>query len=123
MRYRDFLSHVLIEPEFYMILKEEGLPMARRADGSYWDKEADAAWENWKNRVEPFLPDPNPDDPNPAAYWKTKVQCRQCEDIIYSSYSGEYVTCKCGAISVDQTPCYSRFIGNQKDFKVLGNGA
>lgn len=44
MRYRDFLSHVLIEPEFYMILKEEGLPMARRADGSYWDMEAQAAW-------------------------------------------------------------------------------
>lgn len=48
MRYKDFLADVLIEPEFYAILKEEGLPTARRADGSYWDKEAQAEWEKYK---------------------------------------------------------------------------
>lgn len=43
----DAMQGVLIEPGFYAILKEEGLPTARRADGSYWDAESQAAWEDW----------------------------------------------------------------------------
>ena len=46
----------------------------------------------------------------------TPVTCRLCEDTIKSRYSGEFVTCKCGAISVDQTAYYSRYIGNPQDF-------
>jgi hypothetical protein len=45
-----------------------------------------------------------------------KVECAKCGDIIRSSYPGEFVTCKCTAISVDQTPYYSRYIGNFQDF-------
>jgi len=48
-------------------------------------------------------------------------QCLKCEDIIKSSYSGEYVTCKCGRISVDQTRYYTRFIGKPSLFKEIKN--
>ena len=44
------------------------------------------------------------------------VQCRKCKDIIWSKYEGEFVTCECGTISVDQTKYYSRYIGNIEDF-------
>lgn len=44
-----------------------------------------------------------------------KVTCSKCEDTIYSKYPGEFVTCKCGSISVDQTPYYSRYLGNRED--------
>jgi len=44
------------------------------------------------------------------------VTCKKCGDVIFSRYSGEYTTCKCGAISVDQTPYYTRGIGNYEDF-------
>lgn len=45
--------------------------------------------------------------------WQFLCQCLNCKDIIYSKYDGQYVTCKCGALSVDQTPYYARFIGVQ----------
>ena len=48
--------------------------------------------------------------------WNSPVQCAKCGDKIHSRYSGEFVSCKCGAISVDQTPEYQRFIGNINDF-------
>lgn len=44
------------------------------------------------------------------------IQCRKCKDIIWSKYEGEFVTCSCGAISVDQTKYYSRYIGDPGDF-------
>lgn len=46
----------------------------------------------------------------------TPVQCRKCKDIIWSKHEGWFTTCKCGAISVDQTRHYSRYIGNPEDF-------
>jgi len=49
--------------------------------------------------------------------WNPDVECNKCGDKIHSKYSGEFVTCKCGAISVDQTRYYSRYIGDPKDFK------
>ena len=48
--------------------------------------------------------------------WQYDVSCRKCGDTIHSSYSGEYVICRCGAIAVDQTPHYQRFNGEPKDF-------
>ena len=44
------------------------------------------------------------------------VQCKKCNDVIFSKYYGQFVTCKCGAISVDQTPHYSRHIGEPENF-------
>ena len=49
------------------------------------------------------------------------IECAKCADKICSSREGEYVTCKCGAISVDQTRYYSRYIGNPEDFKHVDN--
>lgn len=48
--------------------------------------------------------------------WQYKVRCRKCDDVIYSRYSGEFVSCKCGAIFVDQTEWYGRYGGNSEDF-------
>jgi hypothetical protein len=42
--------------------------------------------------------------------------CAKCNTGIYSAYEGQYVSCKCGAISVDQTKHYMRLIGNPEDF-------
>jgi hypothetical protein len=50
--------------------------------------------------------------------WNPDVTCNKCGDKIHSKYSGEFVTCKCGAISVDQTKWYQRYIGNPEDFKM-----
>jgi hypothetical protein len=51
-----------------------------------------------------------------GAFKGDKYMCVKCKDIIYSRYQGEFVTCKCGAISVDQTRFYTRQIGNRGDF-------
>jgi hypothetical protein len=48
-----------------------------------------------------------------------KYQCTDCEDIIFSSRPGEFVTCKCGAISVDETLYYTRWIGQINKFREL----
>lgn len=44
------------------------------------------------------------------------VTCKLCGDSIKSSYEGEYVSCKCGAIAVDQTAYYMRGIGDYENF-------
>ena len=41
---KDEMFGVLIEHEFYVILKEEGHSTSRRADGTYWDKDAQSLW-------------------------------------------------------------------------------
>jgi len=57
-----------------------------------------------------------PLSPSPP-FLGTPTECNKCGDSIQSKYEGQFVTCKCGAISVDQTRHYSRFIGNMDDFK------
>ena len=49
--------------------------------------------------------------------WQKEWQCTECHDIIYSRYSGEFVSCTCGKIAIDQTEWYSRFIGEPECFK------
>ena len=49
------------------------------------------------------------------------LQCTHCNDTIHSSYSGEYVSCKCCKIGVDQTEYYTRIIGNEEDYLVVNN--
>lgn len=51
----------------------------------------------------------------------TYLQCTHCDDIIHSSYSGEYVSCKCGKIGVDQTEFYTKMVGNEGDYLVVNN--
>ncbi len=52
----------------------------------------------------------------PKATWQVDVECALCHDVIYSRYDGEYRKCKCGAIAVDQTPFYARYIGDRTNF-------
>lgn len=49
------------------------------------------------------------------------LQCVKCCDIIHSSYSGEFVLCRCGKIGIDQTHDYIRMIGNEGDYLVINN--
>lgn len=53
----------------------------------------------------------------PVEFNPPKHKCKKCGDVIYSRRPGEFVSCSCGAISVDQTHYYSRYIGNREDFE------
>jgi hypothetical protein len=48
--------------------------------------------------------------------WQVPYECALCATVIFSRYVGEFRSCECGAISVDQTPHYSRCIGDPKCF-------
>jgi hypothetical protein len=50
---------------------------------------------------------------------KNSAQCLKCKDIIESKHRHDYVTCKCGAISVDGGLDYVRRSGNWKNIKDL----
>jgi len=41
-----------------------------------------------------------------------KAQCKDCGDIIESTYRHDFVTCSCGAISVDGGKDYLRRVGD-----------
>ena len=45
-----------------------------------------------------------------------KAQCKDCGDIIESTYRHDFVTCKCGAISVDGGKDYLRRVGDLSKF-------
>ena len=51
-------------------------------------------------------------DPKHAGCPKTKArnraQCLKCEDIIESTYTHDFVRCKCDSIFVDGGPSYAR---------------
>lgn len=48
-----------------------------------------------------------------------KIKCKKCGDIIESKSVHDFVTCKCGAVSVDGGHNYIRRCGNQEDFEDL----
>ena len=39
---------------------------------------------------------------------RNRAQCLNCEDVIESTYTHDFVSCKCGAIFVDGGPSYMR---------------
>lgn len=43
------------------------------------------------------------------------VICNKCDDFIFSAHRHDFVTCKCGAISVDGGQDYLRRVGHFKD--------
>ena len=45
------------------------------------------------------------------------AQCRQCKQVIESRSRHDFVSCDCGAISVDGGHDYHRRVGNPKDFE------
>lgn len=52
----------------------------------------------------------------PIEWNPPKYQCRRCADVIWSKCPGQFVSCKCDAIAVDQTRHYSRYLGQPDDF-------
>src|SRR3990167_9384214 len=46
-----------------------------------------------------------------------KARCKKCGDVIESKHVHDFVTCKCGAISVDCGKDYLRRVGNRTDFE------
>ena len=56
-----------------------------------------------------------------VAFEPKLVFCAKCNVGIFSAYPGQYVSCPCGAISVDQTEHYSRYIGDPENFKEKPN--
>ena len=48
-----------------------------------------------------------------------KGRCKLCNDIIESSYTHDFVTCSCGAVSVDGGKSYLKRVGNLENFEEL----
>lgn len=49
----------------------------------------------------------------------TRIKCLKCEDIIEGDRKGTFITCKCGACYIDETPHYVRVGGDPKQIEVL----
>lgn len=47
------------------------------------------------------------------------AKCKKCGDIIESKHRHDFVTCKCGAISIDGGIDYTRVVGEPKDYQRL----
>ena len=50
---------------------------------------------------------------------KNAIKCKKCGDIIESKYTHNFVTCSCGACSVDGGLDYLRRCGNLNDWEDL----
>lgn len=48
-----------------------------------------------------------------------KIKCKKCGEIIEGDKKGTYITCKCKAVAIDETPYYWRINGDQEDFDVI----
>ena len=48
---------------------------------------------------------------------KNAIKCKKCGEIIESTYRHNFVTCKCGACSVDGGHDYLRRVGNPDDWE------
>lgn len=47
---------------------------------------------------------------------KNKAQCKRCKDIIESKHRHDFVTCKCGSISIDGGLDYQKWTGDLHNF-------
>lgn len=52
-----------------------------------------------------------------------KIRCRLCNDIIEGDKKGTFITCKCKAVAIDETPYYYRIIGNYDDFEEISDNS
>ena len=46
-----------------------------------------------------------------------KIKCKKCGEVIEGDKKGTYITCKCKAIAIDETPYCVRINGNIEDFE------
>lgn len=54
--------------------------------------------------------------------WKgNRYKTKCCDDTVQSQYSGQFVRCKCGQIAIDDTPYYTRTIGNPDLLELIWN--
>lgn len=44
------------------------------------------------------------------------LMCAKCKALVSSRWPGDYKTCSCGSIAVDQTEHYMRLIGDPENF-------
>ena len=51
------------------------------------------------------------------AILRNSARCKRCQDEIESKYRHDFVSCKCGAISVDGGKAYLKRCGNPEDFE------
>ena len=49
----------------------------------------------------------------------TKIKCLKCKDIIEGDKKGTYITCKCKACYIDETPHYCRVGGDLKQIEMI----
>lgn len=50
---------------------------------------------------------------------RNRARCRKCKTVVESKYRHDFVTCECGAISVDGGNDYFRRVGNPEDFEAV----
>lgn len=48
-----------------------------------------------------------------------KIRCKKCGDIIESKTQHQFVTCRCGAVSVDGGHAHLSRSGNREDWEEL----
>ncbi len=46
-----------------------------------------------------------------------KIKCKKYGEIIEGDKKGTYITCKCKAVAIDETPYYWRINGNMENFE------
>ncbi len=72
-----------------------------------------------KGEGTPFRTKPVYFGPNDLTLIKNRAQCLVCFDIIISTHRHDFVSCKCGAISVDGGLAYSRRLGEPEHINDL----
>ena len=80
---KDEMYGVLIDPEFYGILKEEGHDTSRRADGTYWDEYAQRLWIAYQESKSKSPQKANEEEPDyhVMADKHLKSLCKQMKNI------------------------------------------
>lgn len=48
---------------------------------------------------------------------QNQIRCRACDDVIFSRHRHDFVTCKCGKVSVDGGMEYARRVGELDDME------
>ena len=52
---------------------------------------------------------------------RNRARCKKCKDIIESKHRHDFVTCTCGAVSVDGGKDYFKRVGNPEDIEEMNN--
>ncbi|MGL5647032.1 MAG: DUF7695 domain-containing protein [Clostridium sp.] len=46
-----------------------------------------------------------------------KIKCKKCGDVIQSKYYGDFCSCSCGSVAIDQTEYYVKISGDKDDIE------